>query len=101
MLEWQPVNERIIRARFYSGFIKTTVIQIYAPTENSSDEEKDTFYDQLQSVYDKTPKHDVKIIMGDFNAKVGMDNSGHEDAMGKHGLGVKNDMVKGCYNSAK
>ena len=42
-------------------------------------------------MYDKTPKHDVKIIMGDFNAKVGMDNSGHEDAMGKHGLGVKND----------
>ena len=33
LLEWQPVNERIIRARFYSRFIKTTVIQIYAPTE--------------------------------------------------------------------
>ena len=37
------------------------------------------------------PKHDIKLIIGDFNAKVGLDNTGFEDVMGKHGVGVRND----------
>ena len=42
--EWEPVNERIIRARFYSKHIKLTVIQCYAPTNEASEDEKDSFY---------------------------------------------------------
>ena len=91
LMEWNPVNGRIITARFYSRFIKTTVIQVYAPTNDYSDEDKDAFYEQLQATWNKAPKHDVKIVMGDFNAKVGESNQGHEEHMGTHGLGVRND----------
>ena len=39
---------------------------------------------------DKLLKRDLKILMGDLNAKVGADNTNRELAMGKHGIGVKN-----------
>ena len=66
---WEPVNERIIRARFYSKFAKTTVIQCYAPTELATEEEKDIFYGQLQDELDKTLRHDILLLMGDFQRK--------------------------------
>ena len=44
LISWKPVNERIITAKFYSKYVKTTVIQIYAPIEDSSEEDKDDFY---------------------------------------------------------
>ena len=47
-----------------------TVVQMYAPTESASDGEKDLFYDQLQDVLDDISSHDIKLIMGDFNAKL-------------------------------
>ena len=91
MLEWEPINSRLIRARFYSKFVKTTVIQCYAPTERDSDEVKNNFYTNLQDQIDKTPQHDILIVMGDFNAKVGADNIGYETCMGCEGLGDRND----------
>ena len=42
-------------------------------------------------VLDKLPKKDVNIVMGDANAKIGSDNIGYEDIMGKHGLGTMNN----------
>ena len=44
LVNWRPINDRIITARFYSRFIKTTVIQVYAPTNEAEEEEKDYFY---------------------------------------------------------
>ena len=91
LIEWKPVNERIILARFYSKFLKTTVIQVYAPTEDSTEEEKDVFYEQLQAVLNKTHKHDIKIVMGDFNAKVGKYEESRREIMGRHGVGTMNN----------
>ena len=90
LLEWKPISERIIKARYNSKFAKLSVIVCYAPTEDAEDEEKDTFYDELQAAVDETPTHDVLLIMGDLNAKVGIDNQGKENTMGRQGLGVAN-----------
>ena len=90
-LGWEPINHRIIRARFYSRFAKTTIIQCYAPTDPSEDEEKDLFYSQLQEQIDRTPRHDILIVMGDLNAKVGADNVGYESCMGREGVGEMTD----------
>ena len=46
-------------------------MQVYAPTETSPVEEKDVFYEQLQTTLDDVPSYDLKLLLGDFNAKIG------------------------------
>ena len=84
---WNPVSDRIITARFFSKHIKTTIIQVYAPTNDADTDEKDRFYELLQQVYDRTPRHDIIITMGDWNAKLGHQMEGENGVVGKHGLG--------------
>ena len=66
LMEWEPVSHRIIRARFYSRFTKTTIVQCYSPTEDADDEDKDEFYTQLQGVLQGVSKHDILLVMGDL-----------------------------------
>ena len=85
LLEWEPVSERIIRARFNSRWQQVTILQCYAPTNEATEVAKDDFYDQLQMVLGQVPCRDVKIVMGNMNAKVGIDKTGREEVIGKHG----------------
>ena len=85
------MNERIIRGRFYGKQLNTTTIQIYAPTNEADPEDKEEFYEQLSKITEKVPRQDLLIVMGDANAKVGRENVGREDAMGKEGLGDRNE----------
>ncbi|XP_056017289.1 craniofacial development protein 2-like [Ostrea edulis] len=91
MIEWEPINERLMTARFNGKYVKTSIIVCYAPTNDAEEEQKDTFYQQLQKAVDKIPTHDVLLIIGDLNAKVGSSNEGREKSMGKHGCGTIND----------
>ena len=90
---WEAHGERIITASFttWSKTINMNIVQIYAPTNDASDEDKDAFYSLLQGVIDKLPRRDINVIMGDANAKVGQDNTGYESIMGQHGLGQMNE----------
>ena len=63
-----------------------TIIGLYAPTEDSTDNEKDAFYDKLQGVVDQTQKHDIIIITGGLNAKVGKEIQAYAPAIGKERL---------------
>jgi len=100
-LGWEPHGARILRASFAAFStnrkkkrrkkINLNIVQVYAPTNDADDEEKDEFYNRLQGVVDKLPGKDVNIIMGDANAKVGEDPTGYERIMGKHGLGRMNE----------
>jgi hypothetical protein len=51
---------------------------VHAPCEDTSDDIKDSFYEELARVFDQFPRCDMKILLGDFNAKVGSrtDSSG-------------------------
>lgn len=91
LMEWTPVNRRIITARFYSRYRRVTIIQVYAPHNEREEEEKEQFYQELQETLDGCNRNDITIIMGDLNAKVGSDNSGYERSMGVHGLGMQNE----------
>ena len=75
----------------WTAIIRASVIQCYAPTNNSEEETKDHFYSSLQSILENCREKDVTIPMGDFNANIGMDNNGYEEAMGTHGIGEMNE----------
>ena len=66
-----------------------TVIQAYAPTSNAQEAEVEWFYEDLQDVLELTPKKDVLFIIGDWNAKVGSQET--PGVTGKFGLGVQNE----------
>lgn len=91
LIEWKPVSSRIITARFKSAVKNVTVIQCYAPTNIADEQNKLDFYDKLQMIVNQAPKRDILIIMGDFNAKIGNDNTNKELVMGKHGVGEQNE----------
>jgi hypothetical protein len=47
---------------------------VHAPYEDKGDDVKDSFYEELGRVFDQFPRYDVKILLDDFNAKVGREN---------------------------
>ena len=49
----------------------TIVVNVHAPSEDKSDTSKDSFYEELEQVFDHMPKYYMKIFLGDINAKVG------------------------------
>ena len=77
-----------------------TVIQVYAPTSNAEDE-VERFYEDLQDLLELTPKKDVLFILGDWNAKVG---SQETPGTGKFGLGIQNEagqrLIEFCQENA-
>ena len=87
LLEWKPVNDRLMKVRFNSKFAKLTIVACYAPTEEAEEEEKDELYEQIEEEIRTTPRHDVLMVIGDLNARVGEDNTGKERAMGTQGFG--------------
>lgn len=103
LMEWKPINSRLIKIRLRGRHVNVTIIQCYSPTNDSKDEDKDDFYEQLTSELEKAPRHDTKIIMGDLNAKIGCNNSTYERAMGKEGCGVMNEngerLVEFCLSN--
>ena len=66
-----------------------TVIQVYAPASNAEEAEVEQFYEDLQDCLELTPKKDVLFITGDWNAKVGSQET--PGVTGKFGLGVQNE----------
>ena len=70
-----------------------TVIQAYVPTSNTEEAEVEQFYEDLRDLLELTPKKDVLFIIGDWNAKVGSQET--PGVTGKFGLGVRNEASKG------
>jgi hypothetical protein len=50
------------------------VLNVHASTEDKTDDVKDRFYNELECVFDQYPKYHMKILLGDFNAKVGKEH---------------------------
>ena len=86
------VSSRLMRLRLSlkSGFV--SIVCAYAPTLAASNDVKDEFYDGLSAVLHQIPNSEKLILLGDFNAGVGSDNSAWPSCLGKHGIGkvIKN-----------
>ena len=91
LVSWTPISDRLLQARLTHQHGKLTVIVAYAPTEDSDDDVKDIFYNQLQSALLSTPPHDHLVVLGDLNAVSGTTRQGFENAVGPYGSGLAND----------
>ena len=78
------------------------VIQVYAPTSTAEKDEVERFYEDLQDVIELTPKKDVLFIIGDWNEKVGSQET--PEVTGKFGLGIRNEagqrLIEFCQENA-
>ena len=85
----------MISVRFQSKPFNITVIQVYTPTSNTEEAEVEWFYEDLQELI---PQKDVLVIIGDWNAKVGSQETGKFD------LGVQNEagrkLIEFCQENA-
>ena len=68
------VSDRISYIVLRGRWCNIIVLNMHAPSEEKSDILKDSFYEELEQVFDHFPKYDMKIILADFNAKVGKEN---------------------------
>ena len=80
-------NDRMISVRFQGKPFNITVIQVYAPTSNAKEAER--FCEDLQDLLELTPKKDVLFIIGEWNAKVGSQET--PGVTGKFGLSIWNE----------
>jgi exonuclease III len=74
IMDYQPVSESIAVLRIRMKFYNMCIINVHAPTEDKGEHEKDTFYQDLDRTVDFLPSNNVKLILGDFNAKVGRES---------------------------
>ena len=95
-------NDRMISVCFQGKPFNITVIQVYAPISNAEEAEAEWFYEDLQELLELTPQKDVPFIIGDWNAKVGSQET--PGVTGKFGLGVQNEagqrLIEFCKENA-
>ena len=92
----------MISLHFQGKLFNTIVIQVYAPTSNAEEAEVEWFYEDLQDLLELIPKKDVLFILGDWNAKVGSQET--PGVTGKFGLGMQNEagqrLIEFCQENA-
>ena len=92
----------MLSVHFQGKPFNITVIQAYAPTSNTEEAEVDRFYEDLQDLLELTPKKDVFFIIGDWNAKVGSQET--PEVTGNFGLQVRNEagqrLIEFCQENA-
>ena len=92
----------MISVRFQGKPFNITVIQVYALTSNVEEAEIEWFYEDLQDLLELTPKKDVLFIIGDWNAKVGSQET--PGITGKSGLRLQNEpeqrLIEFCQENA-
>jgi len=95
-------NDRMISVCFQGKPFNIMVIQVYAPTSNAEEAEVEWFYEDLQDLLELTPKKDVLFIIGDWNAKVGSQET--PGVTGKFGFGIRNEagqrLIEFCQENA-
>ena len=98
----QSQNDKMISVHFQGKPFNIMAIQAYALTSNAEEAEVEQFYEDLQDLLEVIPKKDVLFIIGDWNAKVGSQET--PGVTGKFGLGVWNEagqrLIEFCQENA-
>ena len=93
----------MISVHFQGKPFDSTVIQVYAPTSNAEEAKVEQFYEDLQDLLELTLKKDVLFIIGDWNAKVGSQDT--PGVTGKFSLGIRNEagqrLIEFCQDNTQ
>jgi hypothetical protein len=74
VIGFEPLGMRMCYLRLKSRFFNISTINAHAPTEDKEEGGKDSFYKKLERAYDKLPANNIRIVVGDMNAKIGKRN---------------------------
>ena len=92
----------MISIRFQGKPFNITVVPVCAPSSNTEEAEVEQFYEDLQDLLELTSKKDVLFIIGDWNAKVGSQET--PGVAGKFGFGIWNEagqrLIEFCQENA-
>ena len=95
-------NDRMISVHFQGKPFSIMVIQVYAVSSNAEEAEVEWFYEDLQDLLELTPPKDILFIIGDWNAKVGSQET--PGVTGKFGPGMQNEagqrLIEFCQENA-
>lgn len=86
LADLKTYSERIIVITLKCKWFNLSIVNVYAPTEDKEDNEKDLFYSEVQKVIDEVPKHNILMVVGDMNAKVGREINAFGPAIGNESL---------------
>jgi len=82
---FEPISDCICKLRKKGKFYTITLLNIYTPMEDKEENIKEQIYEELQRTHDRVPKHDIIIIVGDMNAKLGKEKV-FSKVVGRHTL---------------
>ena len=103
MQSQKQLRNRMISVRFQGKPFNIMVIQVYVPTSNAEEAEVERFYEDLQDLLEITPRKDVLFIIGDWNAKVGSQET--SGVTGQFGLEVWNEteqrLIEFCHDNTR
>jgi endonuclease/exonuclease/phosphatase family metal-dependent hydrolase len=83
ILDFESINAIMCKVRIKGKFYNTTVINVYAPTESATEEQKEHFYEDLNRCCVQILKHDALLILRDFNANIGKELA-NQSVVGQH-----------------
>uniref|UniRef100_W5NNM4 Endonuclease/exonuclease/phosphatase domain-containing protein n=1 Tax=Lepisosteus oculatus TaxID=7918 RepID=W5NNM4_LEPOC len=98
---YTTISNRMMAIRIRGKPLNVTVLQVYAPTTDAPEDEREQFYAKIEEALEQVPKKDIIYIMGNFNAKV----ASQEEAniIGRCGLGERNEagnrLVQFCHEN--
>ena len=85
VLDCKAVDERICVLRIKTRSQNASLIIVHAPTEEKEELEKKAFYQKVEEIYDSRPCNDIKIVLGDWKAKVGREEL-YQGVTGRHSI---------------
>lgn len=89
VMDFRSVSDRICAIRIKTKFFNLDLINAHAETEEKDNFTKDAFYNTLKRTYDSLPSNDIKMILGDLNAKIGREDISTDHKQGKPTLTLK------------
>ena len=82
LIDWSPISDRILKARFETRHLRLTVFVVYAPHGGRKKKVQDAFWTQLSDEIRAAPTHDMLLVIGDMNANTGTSREAVSDILG-------------------